>query len=173
MIAFKGFKKGLTCRGYRFEPGVTAREKAANCVKNGFHAAEDPLDMLTYYPRMKESEYWIVKLGGDMHEDGSDSKIAATELTPIRRLTVREIVAAALLYIKNHPGRKGKEGKYEHEKIKIAWGKNPVLSGEKGQTLGFAVNCNGEFELGLFTIDGRRYLPGTKYDWKGNRYEGI
>ena len=171
MIAFKGFNKGLKCRGYQFKAGETSVEPEATCVKNGFHAAEDPLDMFTYYRNIKTSEYWIVKLGGDMHEDGSDSKIAVTELTPIRRLTMEEVVAAALLYIKRHPTRRGKEGKYENDAFKIAWGEKPMLKGKRGQVLGFAVDCKGSWEIGLFTIDGEEFLPNTLYDKDGNVYD--
>ena len=71
MIAYKGFEKGLVCRGYQFVMGLNCTEKA-NCRENGFHCAEDPLDCLTYYSNMDNSEYYIVNAGGDVHEDGVD-----------------------------------------------------------------------------------------------------
>ena len=43
MIAYKGFNKGLICRGYQFQPGENITEEA-NCAQNGFHSAENPLD---------------------------------------------------------------------------------------------------------------------------------
>ena len=43
MIAYKGFRPGLICRGYQFVMGLNTTEKA-NCRENGFHCAEDPLD---------------------------------------------------------------------------------------------------------------------------------
>ena len=43
MIAYKGFNKGLICRGYQFSKGENITEEA-NCAKNGFHSAENPLD---------------------------------------------------------------------------------------------------------------------------------
>ena len=47
MIAYKGFRPGLICRGYQFVMGLNTTEKA-NCRENGFHCAEDPLDCLSY-----------------------------------------------------------------------------------------------------------------------------
>ena len=44
MIAYKGFLPGLICRGYQFRMGLNVTEKA-NCAHNGFHCAEDPLDL--------------------------------------------------------------------------------------------------------------------------------
>ena len=85
MIAYKGFRPGLICRGYQFVMGLNTTEKA-NCRENGFHCAEDPLDCLSYYSSLEHSEYYIVNAGGDIDEDEHDSKIACTELTVIKRL---------------------------------------------------------------------------------------
>ena len=46
MIAYKGFNKGLVCRGYQFSNGENITDEA-NCAKNGFHSAENPLDCIT------------------------------------------------------------------------------------------------------------------------------
>ena len=54
MLAYKGFDKGLICRDYQFNPGLNVTEKA-NCAKNGFHCAENPLDCFNYYPNIKNS----------------------------------------------------------------------------------------------------------------------
>ena len=89
MLAYKGFGPGLICRGYSFLPGLNVTDKA-NCRENGFHCAENPLDCLSYYPDMEQSVYFIVNAGGDLDEDGTDTKIACTELTLIRKLTKKE-----------------------------------------------------------------------------------
>ena len=85
MIAYKGFLPGLICRGYQFRMGLNVTEKA-NCAHNGFHCAEDPLDCLRYYGDINHAEYYIVDAGGDIDEDGVDSKISCTELTILKRL---------------------------------------------------------------------------------------
>ena len=64
MIAYKGFNKGLICRGYQFQPGENITEEA-NCAKNGFHSAENPLDCITYYGNIKDSVYCIVEVYND------------------------------------------------------------------------------------------------------------
>ena len=90
MIAYKGFLPGLICRGYQFRMGLNVTEKA-NCAHNGFHCAEDPLDCLRYYGDINHAEYYIVDAGGDIDEDGVDSKISCTELTILKRLTKKEL----------------------------------------------------------------------------------
>ena len=104
MIAYKGFDKGLRCRGYQFKMGLNTTERAqtAEC---GFHCAENPLDCLSYYPSMRCSEYYIVDAGGDINEDGGDTKIACTELRILKKLTKEDFVLHALAYMADHPKR--------------------------------------------------------------------
>lgn len=110
MIAYKGFLPGLICRGYQFRMGLNVTEKA-NCAHNGFHCAEDPLDCLRYYGDINHAEYYIVDAGGDIDEDGVDSKISCTELTILKRLTKKELFLHGLAFMADHPKRKWKDRK--------------------------------------------------------------
>jgi hypothetical protein len=104
LIAYKGFNSKLACRDYQFVMGLNVTEKA-NCRENGFHCAENPLDCLSYYSNMDASVYCIVNAGGDIDEDGSDSKIACTELTIIKKLTREEFFLHGLAYMADHPSQ--------------------------------------------------------------------
>ena len=81
MIAYKGFNKDMTCRGYQFAVGETYKHKGkvAAC-ESGFHACEYPLDCFSYYAP-GESVYAIVEAGGEIAKHGSDSKVACSSLT--------------------------------------------------------------------------------------------
>lgn len=83
MITYKGFEKGLVCRGYQFTAGIANVCEKAKTAREGFHSAENPLDVLTYYPNPETSEYWMCTVGGDIDEDGNDSKVSSTEITPM------------------------------------------------------------------------------------------
>ena len=92
MITYKGFEKGLICRGYQFkEHEVNVCEKAKT-AREGFHSAENPLDVLTYYPNPETSEYWMCEAGGDVDEDELDSKVSSTELTPMHEIGIEGIL---------------------------------------------------------------------------------
>ena len=104
MYVYKMFAKGLKCRGYQFKLGVNECERAT-CVREGFHAAENPLDCLSYYPNWNTSECYICYAEG-IHEDGSDSKISCTHLEILRRLDIFEFVYEAVRYVIEHPKRK-------------------------------------------------------------------
>ena len=72
-IAYKAFNADLTCtmgKGvFQYEPGKWYEEPEANCVKNGFHCAANPLDTLDYYYNWDSNQYWLVEVEGDMDED--------------------------------------------------------------------------------------------------------
>lgn len=103
MYVFKMFNKGLECRGYKFKMGVNTCEHAT-CVKEGFHAAENPLDCLSYYPKWDGSECYLCYAEG-IHEDGRDSKISCTHLEILKRLDLAEFIFEAVRYLFEHPRR--------------------------------------------------------------------
>lgn len=103
MYVYKMFGKGLQCRGYKFKMGVNECDHAT-CVREGFHAAENPLDCLSYYPDFDKSECYVCYAEG-IHEDGSDSKISCTHLEILRRLDISEFVFESVRYILEHPKR--------------------------------------------------------------------
>jgi hypothetical protein len=174
MIAYKGFCSDFTCRSYQFVMGLNVTERA-NCAKNGFHCAENPLDCLTYYPQMEESIYCIVDAGGDIDEDNYDSKISCTELTIIKQLSREEFFLHALVYMVDHPKQKwNRYVKADRAESKngyaIVRGIDPIARGEKlGDILAFAKeNPNGDKieQIALVKIDGKITMPGIWYDIK-------
>lgn len=170
MIAYKGFNKGLTCRGYQFQMGLNVTEKA-KAAGYGFHCAEDPLDCLSYYGNMECADYYIVDAGGDVNEDGNDTKIACTELTIIKQLTKEEFVMHALAYLVDHAKRewnclvRKNKGSVTRHGFVIVRGENPVAKGSKGDILAFAKELpDGSItEVAMVTVDGKSIRPGKWY----------
>lgn len=170
MLGYKGFNKGLKCLGYQFKMGLNITEKA-KAVAYGFHYAEDPLDCLSYYPDIDRSEYYIVDGAGDIDEDGTDSKIACTELTIIKRLSKEDFVLHALAYMVDHPKRKRNakvckdKGVAGHLGFVIVSGEDPVAKGKKGDILAFAKEDDTGIitEVAIVTVDGKKVKSGTWY----------
>lgn len=102
MITYKGFNGDMTCRGFAFREGERSEESEAQAGRCGFHSAVNPLDVLTYYAP-QASVYYVCEASGDISEDGSDSKVSSTELTPISRLSFEELIWHALWYMAAHP----------------------------------------------------------------------
>lgn len=170
MIAYKAFNKNLTCRNYQFKMGLNVTEKA-KAVAYGFHCAENPLDCLSYYGNMNSADYYIVNAGGDVDEDGHDTKIACTELTIIKKLTLEEFVLHALAYMVDHPKREWNgnvikdNGAAGCHGFAIVRGMDPIAKGKKGQILAFAKEDDSGciMEVSMVAVDGQQIKPGTWY----------
>ncbi len=175
LIAYKMFRPGLICRGYQFRADIVNVTDKANCRQNGFHCAEDPLDCLTYYPDFAESECWEVEAGGDIDEDDLDSKISCTEMRLIRKLELRDFLAAALLYMARHPFRKWNGNvKEDNGQAKngfaVVRGPDPVAAGPVGAYLALAREnplTRRIEEVALWEVGKTAQKPGVYYDSKG------
>lgn len=185
--AYKMFNKDLTCtrgRGtYQYCEGVWIEEEEANCARNGFHAALNPLDCLSYYPDWENSACYVVEIDGDIDEDGHDSKIACTRIRLDRQLTLSQFVAHACWYILQHANMPDStkvkrdtadlmRGQYKKREFAVVRGKDPRARGMIGDVLGLVKEEEGSKEIeaaGAFTIDGIRYKPGIWYNAYGKR----
>ena len=155
MIAYKGFTKDLTARlgrgTYQFRPGETAREESSKTVRSGFHCCENPFECLSYYDLLSDDQFWQVEASGSIDEDDSE-RIACTEMTLLKKLTVKEFAGYGMAYIVQHPMR----DKWEQNRrgiqvakdkavadvkgaIAIARGKNPRVMGVEGAVLGLVL----------------------------------
>ena len=180
MIAYKGFNKDLVCtmgKGcYQYEVGKTYKEDAAKCVNTGFHCVEEPIEVLSWYSS-KNSRYCIVNASGDMHEDGCE-RIACTEMTILKEITLQQLGALECDWLMNHPDRKcsshikKNEGFADKNEIVIVRGKNPKAAGKLGATIYLLKEQKGEKtidEVGIYQIDGEEFLPDVYYRVDGRR----
>ncbi len=173
-LAYKGFNKDLTCTmgngTFQYKPGVWYKEEKAHCARTGFHATDNPLDVLGYY---REGRYFIVALKGNVDEDGHDTRIAAPEIQLVKELSRIELAREGVMWIANHPhieieGVEKNIGTALDDYV-IVRGKNPTAKGKMGSTIFLLKeNKSGEItECAEYLIDGEEYLPDTFYDVRG------
>ena len=176
--AYKMFNKDLTCtlgKGkYQYQPGVWIEEPEANCRKNGFHCAKNPLDCLSYYPSWENSQCWIVEIGGDIDEDSFDSKISCTRIRLIRQLNLEEFVAEACRYMIRFPkaavnmivSREPRKGAGANGFI-IVRCEEPEACGQEGDVIGLLKENQrtGQIYAGnVFTVGTAAHRPGVWYN---------
>lgn len=163
--AYKGFHKDLTCtmgRGvFTFEPGKTYWEESEKCANRGFHAATNPLDVLSYY-NGKEDRYFIVELLGDLDEDGKGTRVSAQGIRLVKEISKRDLYVHGAMWVVNHPlaewskSVKKDTGSADGSGVVIVRGKAPKAKGKKGDLL--ILLCEGEnesiAEAGVFEVDG-------------------
>ena len=54
MKGYKGFEKGLVCRGKQYAENTVFEEDKAVICKSGMHFCENPFDVLVYYPFLND-----------------------------------------------------------------------------------------------------------------------
>lgn len=180
IAAYKAFDRDLSCTSannrFQYQPGVWNEEPEANCGKNGFHCAENPLDCLSYYPAWEMAVYYLVLADGDINEDANDSKISCTRLKLVKRLEMGEFIAHSLQYIYEHPLREN--NRYVHrdegtayEGFIVVRGKNPIAKGKLGDILGLVKEereSRAVMEAGIYIIDGTEMMPDIWYNTDGS-----
>ena len=98
--SYKGFKKDMTCRGFKYEEGETYKEENANVCNAGFHACEYPLDCFSYYPPAT-SVYHEVIQSGSLSKSNGDTKVSSTKIKIGAEIGIAGIVKAAIKYTKS------------------------------------------------------------------------
>ena len=100
MKAYKGFDKNLRCRDFQYEIGKEFREDEAKLCSRGFHACENPLDILKYYAPSAGSRYCEVELNDVTEEQQSDdSKVCGKVIKIGAELSVAGLCKAHFEYV--------------------------------------------------------------------------
>ena len=100
---YKGFDKDLKCRGFQYEVGKEFETKdEAKCCKSGFHACENPFDVLDFYPILddegKENRFCEVEGGGDTDTD--DKKTCFSKIKIKAEIGFKGLLSAFLEFVK-------------------------------------------------------------------------
>jgi hypothetical protein len=91
MKAYKGFDKDMKCRGFQFEVRKEYEEERAELCECGFHACENPIDVLSYYGPAS-SVYHEVELDGVSDKREKDSKVCARKIKVGAELKLAEMI---------------------------------------------------------------------------------
>lgn len=135
--AYKGFKKDMTCRGFRYEEGKEYETDKAEVCETGFHACEYPLDCFKYYAP-SESVFNEVEQDGEISRKGDDTKLASTKIKIGAKLNIAGLVKTAIEYTSSRTkkeadsesdcgassatGYKGASSAEDKDSIAVAWG---------------------------------------------------
>ena len=99
ITAFKAFGPDWKCRGFAYEVGKTyEHDGKIKACESGFHACENPLDVLNYYD-LCDSKFATVELSGEISRHGDDSKIASAKITVKAELGLPKFIDAAVSYL--------------------------------------------------------------------------
>ena len=119
VIAYKGFNKDLTCRGFQYEIGKEYEEKEVLVCSSGFHACENPFDILDFYSDILNNRYCKVEQYGTIKKD--DKKQASSKIKVVAEIGFKGLFKAGIEWIKEitNPESLIKETKGKNDKDKI------------------------------------------------------
>ena len=100
---YKAFDKDLKCRGFQYEIGkeYETDKTPIRCGKNGFHACENPIDVLRYYSPV-DSRFCETESSGQIDRDNDDTKIASSKIKIGCEIGIPGFVKAVIEYTKTN-----------------------------------------------------------------------
>ena len=132
--AYKGFNSDLTCRGFQFEVGKEyTHDGKVNACDRGFHACENPFDVLNYYSIFTVMRYCTVEQSGEI--DKEQDKIASSKIKIRAEIGWAGLFNAGIEYLKkNIEPSKMKDGDFNDNgnSAKIGLSDNYAQIGSSG-----------------------------------------
>ena len=98
VIAYKGFNKDLTCRGFQYEIGKEYEKKEVSLCESGFHACENPFDVLDFYGDILNNRFCKVEQSGTIKKD--DKKQASSKIKVVAEIGFAGLFKAGVEWIK-------------------------------------------------------------------------
>ena len=99
ITAYKGFDKDIKCRGFQYEVGKEYEQEDASVCNYGFHACENPLDVLDYYNDIN-NKYCIVESSGKIDKDEDEKKFASSKIKIVAEIGFVGLFKAGIEWLK-------------------------------------------------------------------------
>ena len=101
--AYKGFDKDMTCRGFRYEEGKEYEHDGdVIACQSGFHACENPFDVLGFYPPCDGDgnlrRYCEVEQSGTLDRSGDD-KVCSSRLRVVAEIGLNGLMKVGVRFI--------------------------------------------------------------------------
>lgn len=101
MKAYKAFDENLRCRGFQYEVGKSYHENVAVLCKKGFHACENPLDVLDNH-NLVGSRFAEVELQATGEISYEDTKRVGTVIYIKKELSLKSFIRKAHNYLRKN-----------------------------------------------------------------------
>ncbi len=102
MKAYNGFNRELKGRNdFQYEIGKTYEKDVADLWEQGFHAYEEPLEVLGYYPPGNQMRYCEVELDANEQKTYNSQRVGK-RIKIVAEIGIEELVKAQVEYVKKH-----------------------------------------------------------------------
>ena len=132
VTAYKGFNEDLTCRCFQYEIGKEYEEKEVSVCERGFHACENPFDVLDFYGDVLDNRFCKVEQSGTIKKD--DKKQASSKIKVVEEIGFTGLFKAGIEWIEEvtNPTHIIEETRGKNDKDKIGSSGDSAKIGTSG-----------------------------------------
>ena len=132
VVAYKGFNKDLTCRGFQYEIGKEYAEEEVSVCDSGFLACENPFDVLDSYGNILNNRYCKVEQSGTIKKD--NKKQAYSKIKVVAEIGFDGLFKAGIEWIREitNPTTIIEETESKNDKRKIGSSGDSAKIGSSG-----------------------------------------
>ena len=192
MKGYKGFSKGLVCRGKQYAENTVFEEDTAKICQSGMHFCENPFDVLNYYGFVDDNgelnEYAEVE-ALDVAQTDDQKKFCTKKLKVGEKLGIAGLVNAFVDFTLDKTKRDSAAMNTGSHSTATNTGKDgfAISTGRKGKAKG-ALGCyiavaewtydeyTNEYKLAGFKahkVDGKTIKPDTFYSLKNGKFIAV
>ena len=188
MKGFKGYNKGLTCRGKQYKENETFTEEKAEICQSGMHFCVNPFDVLDYYgfvnPNTQEINDFTEVEALEPSKTDDAQKYTTTKLKVGAKLTIPAFVGAFVEFtlekIKKeetatNTGNFSAATNTGYQSIAVSWGYKGKARGAKGCYLVLAeYGNNGDLiNAKMEKVDGEKIKENTFYILENGEFKEV
>ena len=143
VTAYKGFNEDLTCRCFQYEIGKEYEEKEVSVCERGFHACENPFDVLDFYGDVLDNRFCKVEQSGTIKKD--DKKQASSKIKVVEEIGFTGLFKAGIEWIEEvtNPTHIIEETRGKNDKDKIGSSGDSAKIGTSGNYV--QIGSSGDF----------------------------
>ena len=173
MKGYKGFEKGLVCRGKQYAENTVFTEDKAEICRSGMHFCERPLDVLEYYPPCdlngNLNDFCEVEALDDVLTD-DNKKYCTTKLKVGAQIGIVGLVKAEVEYIKEQlkkipDERKAVNSGNRSSAVNSGDSSSAVNSGAEGVAIALGIDSKAKAALGGWIVLAEWKYDDDKYEW--------
>ena len=198
MKGYKGFNKGLICRGKKYEENTVFEESNAEICRSGMHFCENPFDVLAYYPFVSDNaelnEFAEVESLAEVETD-DEKKFCTKKLKVGKKLDIVGLCSAFVDFtlgkavnsatntgdysVATTIGYRSSATVESNESFAITTGMDSKAKGALGCYIAVAEwgkDENGEYQLKDFKahkVDGRKIKADTFYTLRDGKFVEV
>ena len=160
--SYKGFDKNMQCRGFQFEEGMEYKHDGpVVACESGFHACENPLDVLFYYPPTNGNRYAETEQSGKLSHHEQDSKLASERIKIKAEINLTSIISAAVNFVCEKT-----KSIQESNAATTGKGSNAATTGEESISAGLGIENAAKGVIGNWLVLAEWYYDDNKWHIK-------